>query len=187
MAYDNSLPFERGVTWKDGNTASTAVPNVNMAGRVFPTGDDESVVGKGHNSAIPIKLVVLANRSGGNVTLSRTGLRFSTLTSTTPYTAVNGAAAVGARGFIPDDRYTSGQVIANGDLFYGVKEGIARARMSTRGGNIAVNDSLSFTTGSKLRKVATSAVVIAQAMEACTTENVSKNVNVIGSPFRLHS
>lgn len=190
MAWDNSLPFERGVTWKDGNTASTAVPNVYLGGRVFPTGDNESVVNKTHGGSMVQELVALVNRASASVTLSRTGLRVCTLNTISPGSSFNGlvgSAADAARGgWIPDDHYTSGQVIAVGDVMYGVARGIVKARMTTRGGSIIVGDPLSFSTGGKLRKLGTSQCVIAVAMEACTTELVNKNVRVVDG-FRIHS
>lgn len=185
MAFDNVMPFERGTTWKDGNTASTAVPAVNIHGAIYENRDDESEVDYGHRSAAPIRLRATVNRSGSTITYGYTGLRYSTLTSVAPLTAVNGAVAAAAiGGCLVDDRYSSGFTIAAGDIFWSVAGGPVRARMSTRGGSISVGNPLSFTTGAKLRAMRTSeGKIIAEALEACTTEGVIKLCNVVPRGF----
>lgn len=183
MAQDGNLPFERGDTFKGGFTASTAVPHValQIAGNAYQTNDDAE---DGHDTGQVIELMPVVNRATATLTLTRTGVRISTLNSHTVGDSVNGvgAAAHGTRSaWLPDDRYASGKTVAVGDVFYVAKRGIMRARMSTRGGNIAVNDQLCWTTGAKLRAVRTfsNPAVVAIAMQAATTELVQKVVKVV--------
>lgn len=182
MAQDGILPFERGDTFKGGFTASAAVPAVaaSIAGNEYEVIDDA----EGHATAQAVVLVPVINRSGAALTLNRRGCRASTLNSHSAFEAVNSTGAnahtTGMRAYQPDDRYTSGQTIAPGDIFLTVKKGPCTARMSTRGGSIAVNDKLTYTTGLKLRKAGanTNHDIVAYAMQAATTENVQKLVNM---------
>lgn len=188
MAQDGNLPFDRGDTFKGGFTASTAVPHValQIAGNSYQTNDDAT---NGHSTGQVVELMPIVNRAGAALTLTRSGLRASTLNSHTPFDSVNvaggpGVAALtmGGHGFIPDDRYSSGASIPAGDIFYAVKRGPALARVSTRGGTIAVGAHLCFTTGGTLRPISTFAgqrIVQAIAMQAATTANVQKLVNVV--------
>jgi hypothetical protein len=183
MAQDGILPFERGDTFKGGFTASSDVPAVaaSIAGNEYEITDD---AGDGHGTAQALVLVPVGNRSGSTLTLKRAGCRASTLNSHSAFEAVNASGGnvhtTGARAYQPDDRYTSGQTIAPGDIFLTVKKGPANARMSSRGGAIAVNDKLTYTTGLKLRKAGanTNHDIVAYAMQAATTENVQKLVNM---------
>lgn len=183
MAQDGNLPFDRGATFKDGFTASAAVPHValQIAGNAYQTIDDSE---DGHGTGQVIELMPVVNRAGASITLTRTGVRISTLNSHTVGDSVNGVGAAAHGTFsawLPDDRYASGTVITDGDVFHVVKRGPALARLSTRGGNIAVNDQLCWTTGAKLRAVRTfsNPAVVARAMQAATTELVQKMVQVI--------
>lgn len=189
MAQDGNLPFDRGTTFKDGFTASTAVPHValQIAGNAYQTNDDSE---DGHDTGQVIELMPVVNRSGGALTLSRAGVRISTLNTHAINDSVNKAGPANNTAgnglnyaWVPDDRYTSGQSIGQGDLFYVIKRGAAKCRMSTRGGNniIAANDALCWTTGGTLRDVATlaNAQVVAIALETATTANVQKLVRVI--------
>lgn len=183
MAQDGNLPFDRGTTFKDGFTASTAVPHValQIAGNAYQTNDDSE---DGHDTGQVIELMPVVNRSGGALTLTRTGVRISTLNTHTIGNSVNGVGAAGhgtRSAWLPDDRYTSGQSIGQGDVFYVTKRGLSKARLSTRGGNISVNDQLCWTTGAKLRAVRTfsNPAVVAIALQAATTELVQKLVKVV--------
>lgn len=187
MAQDGNLPFERGATFKDGFTASTAVPraSLSIAGCVYPTVDDQD----GHNTGREVELMPVVNRTGSALTLTRMGLRASTLNSNAPFHSVNVAGSLGGSaltnggfGYVPDDRYTSGQSIPAGDIMYVIKRGPGRVRASTRGGSIAAHDRVCWTTGGSLRAVrtlATNPLVVAIAGEAATTANVVKLFNVV--------
>lgn len=182
MAQDGNLPFDRGDTFKGGFTAASSIPQVSLsiAGNAYQTTDDST----GHNTGQVIELMPVVNRAGAALTLTRTGVRISTLNSHAVNDSVNGVGAAGhgtRSAWIPDDRYTSGQSIANGDVFMVAKRGPMKVRCSTRGGNISVNDQLCWTTGAKLRAVRTfsNPHVVAIALQAATTELVQKMVNVI--------
>jgi len=184
MAFDQSLPFERGKTWKDGNTGITATPNVQFLGTVFPTTDGESDINTGHNTGRSMELRAIVALAA--TTLTKRGLRASTLNTQSSYWGFNGSGDNGVgtgSAFVPDDRYDSGTAIAQGDIIYAIARGPARVRCSVTAGNWAVGSPLSWTGGGNLRIAGTATGnhhIVAIAREVATTVNVAKLVDVIG-------
>lgn len=185
MAQDGILPFERGTTFKDGFTASHAVPAVaaSIAGSEFPVVDDS----EGHGTGQTVVLMPLIAQTG--ITINRRLVRASSLNTRSAFQAVNGSAAAGGStgivlgglAYLPDDRYTSGTSIVAGDIFHVVKKGPCLANLNTRGGNIIVGDRLVAQTGGHLRKASgtTEQHVIAIAMDTCNRVSATKMVNVV--------
>lgn len=186
---DRSLPFDRGSTWR-GNTANTIAPTVQIAGRVYDAADQDREIGAGEGTGTDTKLIALKCLSGPTATVTLTGraLRASTLDNgNAVFTAVHGhKGPSGSRAYLPDPAYASGAVVGHNDLFFGVKEGLAKARASITAANWSVGMELAAATGGNLRMAVRtiSDYVLAIAGETATTINVLKDVYVVGTPYR---
>lgn len=204
MALDNSLPFMRGSTWKDGNTASTAVPNIACLGAAYPTTDGGENVVKpnpihagatnvkyavvgGHGTGMAMELKVIANLSGSAISLTRAGLKASTGNTNKPGYGINVTPGDGGLGttlaYLADDAYASGTTIAAGDCFYAVAKGPVLARVSVTPTAIVRGDPLVWNGSGRLRKAGTNAnnhSIVATAMISATTNNTTKLVFMHG-------
>ena len=205
MALDNSLPFERGATWKGGNTASTDVPNIGCLGARYPTTDGGENVIKpdaihtgstnikyavigGHGTGMAMELKVIANLTASAISLTRAGLKASTANTGKPGYGVNVTPGDGGLGtnlaYLADDAYASGTTIAAGDCFYAVSRGPVLARVSVTPTVIVRGDPLVWNGSGRLRKAGTNAnnhSIVATAMQSATTNNTTKLVHMNGN------
>ena len=115
---DNVLPFPRGETWS-GATAdvSDTIP-LGLEGAIFDATDTE------HGTSVPIKLRVVKNDSGGDLTAARQLMGWSTTSDTDLGRRSDGyTGAQGERCKPLDDAYAVGFTIPEDDLFYCLESG----------------------------------------------------------------
>jgi len=118
--YDCALPFPRGSTYGNmGDKTMTAALAVatGLAGRVFEVPDTVHGTGK------TIKLRVVANETGADLTVGRKGLGFGPVTAAGFGQIVVTAPGVGGIGKPIDDGYVKGKTIPHHDLFYVLESG----------------------------------------------------------------
>ena len=119
---DKTLPFPRGSTYSDGGQiAMTATYCDGLEGRVFETEDTV------HETGQKIKLRVLRNTTGGDITVARNFCEISLAASLAFGRKCSAfGAALSGQGVMAkplDDAYAVGQTIPENDLFYVVELG----------------------------------------------------------------
>lgn len=183
---DRTLPFQRGTTWKDGNTASTSTPNVTVAGQSYDSSETDREVGTGLATGHATRLIALrAIGVPATITQDYIGWPMSTASTIavgTGYRANTHTGPSGGRFYLLDDAMATGAQVAQGDIAYFVEKGPARARVSVTYSAILRGDQLVFMTRGALRKARTlidaDEFVYAVAMDAATTTGVRKQVLV---------
>lgn len=135
------LPFDRGQTWSDGGlvTMTAALGAAQKClGKIYEAPDTV------HDTGKPVKLLVLQNETGGDITVAR---KFGEFRATTAkdFGRIMGTFPCDTAGAVVvplDDAYTVGFTIPEHDLFYAVLEGpcsvLTGASINSLAANIGV-------------------------------------------------
>ncbi len=114
----NALPFPRGETMSQGAPITlTDAAYKDLEGKIFDVQDSKHGTGK------PVRLRIVKNDSGGDLTVARTFMGFSTTSDYDYGSRSSGLAGAGAPCKPMDDMYVVGFTIPDDDLFYVVESG----------------------------------------------------------------
>src|SRR5690349_3144853 len=130
------LPFIRGTTWKDGNTALTAGANNGLPGKAYLTDDKSAPAGRGRNVRADKELLVLRNRTAAAIKGGASGVEQRLLyelraSSAFGHGSIVSNAIFGRRGYPIDDAMVTSKAIAVGDDGYFVRRGFNRVTLLT--------------------------------------------------------
>lgn len=115
---DCTLPFRRGSTWSDGSVTMTEGLADHLEGRVYEVPDTE------HGTGRIIKLRVVKNETGGDLTFNKKFVQFSHDADYEFGGVIKTQSPVAGSVCKPmDDAYTAGKTWPEHDLGYVVEEG----------------------------------------------------------------
>lgn len=162
MSCERGLPFPRGKTYGDGVVTLTDTTAKHLEGKVYEV--EDTVYGTGQT----IKLRVVKNDSGADITVARKFMKFSGTDANDFGRRCAGFASTAGSVCKPlDEAYTVGATIPDDDLFYVLEEGWGK--VNTAAGSISLGAGA---------EVATTADGLIGGVEAVAGEYVAGRVDV---------
>ena len=185
MARGNDLPFPRGSTYFEGDsTLATSTEGVNLEGKVYEYDDHTASQGVGHGTGHRLRLRVIRNASGGNLTAGRGVFLRTASTAVFGSRALGHTFPAGGYGICVDDAYSTGYNIISNDLFYGVIAGPVRMRKSLRTATLTVREAVAFDTGGRLINCTSNYFQLGVASETKTSQTTGSYTLVyVGSDY----
>lgn len=153
MAATYALPFQRGTTWKDGFTSTTAGAANSPRGRVFLASDQDRPPNKRHNKSVdPEELILLRNRSGATIKRGASGREDSRLwklrmSSAAAHGDITTVGAFGNMAYGLDDAMDTSKGVAVGDDALFIRKGLTRLTLITAVSAMAPGDRIMCRTG----------------------------------------